>query len=79
MEHHRDRPVTAQRGGAVYQLQQEAAQVGPRSVGVRSVGVRKVYHIQEEALVDVKVLKDKSPSIRWETNRKSDEKALKRT
>lgn len=63
--------VAAQMGGAAYQLQQEAAQVGPRSVGVRSVGVRKVYHIQEEALVDVKVLKGKSHSLRWESNRKS--------
>lgn len=42
-----------------YQLQQEVAEVGPRPVRVRSVRARKVNHIQEETLVDVKILKAK--------------------
>lgn len=44
----------------IYQLQQEAAEVGPHSVRLRSVSVRKVNHVQEQALVDVKVLKVKN-------------------
>lgn len=41
----------------VYQLQKEIAEVGPHSIRVRSVCVWKVNQVQEQPLVDVKVLK----------------------
>lgn len=41
----------------LYQLQQEVAEVGPRAVTLRSVGVGEVDHVQEQALVDVVVLR----------------------
>lgn len=40
----------------MYQLQQEVAEVGPHPVRLRPIPVRKVHHIQEETLVDVKIL-----------------------
>lgn len=47
-------------GVHTYQLQQEVAEVGPHSIVLRSVQVGKVNHIQEETLVDVKILKAKA-------------------
>lgn len=41
----------------VYQLQQEVAEVAPHPVRLWSIGVRKVNQVQEQALVDVKVLR----------------------
>lgn len=49
----------------IYQLQQEAAEVGPHPVRLRSVSVREVNHVQEQALVDVKVLKIKNQIKDW--------------
>ncbi len=43
----------------IYQLQQETAEVGPHPVRLWSVSVRKVNQVQEQALVDVKVLGEK--------------------
>lgn len=62
VEHHRDihKKRSKQDTVVIYQLQQEAAEVGPHSVRLRSVSVRKVNHVQEQALVDVKVLKVKN-------------------
>lgn len=46
----------------MYQLQQEAAEVRPHSVRLCHIGTREADHVEEQALVDVKVLKIKSLS-----------------
>lgn len=48
----------------IYQLQQEVAEVGPHSVRLWSISVRKVNQVQEQALVDVKVLRVKKIQLR---------------
>ena len=40
-----------------YQLQQEVAEVAPHPVRLWSIGVREVNQVQEQPLVDVKVLR----------------------
>lgn len=48
------------RHAVIYQLQQEAAEVRPHSVRLCRIGAGEADHIEEQALVDVKVLKIKS-------------------
>lgn len=47
----------------IYQLQQEAAEIRPNSVRLCCIGAGEADHIEEQALVDVKVLKIKSLSL----------------
>lgn len=47
----------------IYQLQQEAAEIRPHSVRLCCIGAGEADHIEEQALVDVKVLKIKSLNL----------------